>query len=858
MFKLSVNLKVKFQFLKSYFFYFLSISTVLSLVFACSPTKNTFVSRNMNALGTKFNVLYNGQLAFDKGLKELDKSYRDNFYERIPIEPLKVDEKLLRPSLKGNNNFQNFDRAEEKAVKAIQTHGMTIKKVEYNKQIDEAYLLLGKARYYTQRFVPALDAFSHTIKNDSKANLIYETKLWQAKTQIRLQNEEVAIESLKNMLRFNKVPLTTIEDSHTAIAMAYEQIDSIDQTIKHLKLATAIGLNAVQHSRNLIVLGQLYREKAQIDSSNMSFERLLNYKKVPYKFKVQSQIELAKNYNPQKDSIGGILMEKLQKMAKDFNNIPYLGALYYVMADMEHKNKHITKAVDFYNLSIMDKSSGKIQKILAYEQLANINIDEKKYVIAGKYYDSIIRSSENIYTKKLRQIIRKSDKLTDLIQYDGVAVRNDSLLMLTSLDSSAQVALFKNYITKLRQHEKDSIKQALIDLKTQELNNQTSFIGASTSKSSFYFYNNEAVGFGKQEFFKTWGDRKLADNWRYSDNSNVNLVVKSEVKDSVQAKLNPKFKLDFYLSQIPVSTKAIDSIIYQRNDAYFQLGIIYKEQFKDYQLAVHYLDTLLNFNPEKGRILPIHYHLYKIYSIIDSLKAEEEKDFIVKNYKDSRYAQLLLNPEQQLVFSDNDSPESHYKIVYNAYRDNKFAMVDSLATLALDTYGGLPIIPKFKLLKAYAIAKLDGYAAFNELISAIAVEYPNTIEGKKAKKTMALIEDDLAKADDFTTPKEDKNWFLAFQVDNNFDLSKVESQFINIIYTEEFTNLSTEIKFYNRITKLLLIKGFLDKDAITDFTYFVKKKYKNVMPNNFFVISQLNYNKIQLHKNLNLYLKESN
>lgn len=856
MFKLAVNLKVKFRFLKRYFFYFLSISLAFSLVFACSPTKNTFVSRNMNALGTKFNVLYNGQLALDKGLKELDEGYHDNFYERIPIEPLKVDEKLLRPSLKGNTNFQNFDRAEEKAVKAVQTHGMTIKGVEHNKQIDEAYLLLGKARYYTQRFVPAFDAFSHSIKNDSKANLIYETKLWQAKTQIRLQNEEVAIESLQNMLRFNKVPETTVEDSYTAIAMAYSQIDSIHQVIKHLKLATKIGFNPVQNSRNLIVLGQLYREEAQIDSSNLSFNKLLNYKKAPYNFKVQAEIEIAKNYDASKDSVGNVLMMKLEKMVKDFNNIPYLGALYYVIGDISQKNKDFNQAKNYYNLTLTSKSSDKIQKILAYEQLANINIDEKKYVIAGKYYDSIIRTSEDIYTKKLRQIIRKSDKLADVIMFDGLAQRNDSILRITKLDSATKVDLFKNHIAKLQQREKDSIQQALADVKAKELNNQPSFIGASASKSSFYFYNNELVGFGKLEFIKVWGARKLADNWRYSDNSSVDLAVKIITKDSVKTKISQKYQISFYLNQIPTSVKEIDSITNIRNDAYFQLGQIYKEQFKDYPMAIHYLESLLNLKPSKDRILPIHYNLYKIFSVTDSIKARDEKDFIITNYPDSRYAQLILKPGQQLVFADNDSPETQYKIAYNYYEEGNFVLVDSLATKALETYQGLPIIPKYKLLKAYAIVKLDGYKAFSELLTAILLEFPNTPEGKKAKNTLDLIKDDLAKADDFTAIKDKDNLILAYQVPNKLDLSKLENQLTTIVQNEDFSNLSVETKPYNRSTKLFLIKGFSDKDALDDFTYFINKKYKIVLPKDFFVISQTSYNKIQLYKNLNIYLKK--
>jgi hypothetical protein len=53
--------------------------------------------------------------------------------------------------------------AETKA-KTIQKHSMNIDGTEKNYQIDEAYLLLGKARYYDQRFIPALDAFNYIYK----------------------------------------------------------------------------------------------------------------------------------------------------------------------------------------------------------------------------------------------------------------------------------------------------------------------------------------------------------------------------------------------------------------------------------------------------------------------------------------------------------------------------------------------------------------------------------------------------------------------------------------------------------------------------------------------------------------------
>ncbi len=72
---------------------------------------------------------------------------------------------------------------------------------ERNSQIDDAYLLLGKSRYYTQRFIPAIEAFNYVIINYPYADLINETRIWRAKTNIRLDNDKFAIETLKIVLK---------------------------------------------------------------------------------------------------------------------------------------------------------------------------------------------------------------------------------------------------------------------------------------------------------------------------------------------------------------------------------------------------------------------------------------------------------------------------------------------------------------------------------------------------------------------------------------------------------------------------------------------------------------------------------
>ena len=164
---------------------------------ACSRKKNTFLNRNVHAVTTEYNALYNGGLAYELGKEEISLSYRDNFWEILPVERIELEEKNVLP---GQSKDPNFNRAEEKAVKAIQKHAIYIDGKEYNPQIDEAYILLGKSRYYDSRFIPALDAFNFILDKYSTSNNINNAKVWKAKTNIRLHNEEYALENLQKML----------------------------------------------------------------------------------------------------------------------------------------------------------------------------------------------------------------------------------------------------------------------------------------------------------------------------------------------------------------------------------------------------------------------------------------------------------------------------------------------------------------------------------------------------------------------------------------------------------------------------------------------------------------------------------
>ena len=70
-------------------FFFLLLVLV---VFACGPKKDTIIRRNYQALVTRYNVLFNGKEALNQGIEELNNNYKDDWFERLPIEPIAFEE----------------------------------------------------------------------------------------------------------------------------------------------------------------------------------------------------------------------------------------------------------------------------------------------------------------------------------------------------------------------------------------------------------------------------------------------------------------------------------------------------------------------------------------------------------------------------------------------------------------------------------------------------------------------------------------------------------------------------------------------------------------------------------------------
>ena len=100
---------------------------LVSVFFGCSTQKNKTLNKNYHSVVSTYNVLFNGNEYLNKGLENFNSSYKENYWDILPIEPIEFTDKII--TVDGLEN-QDFLKDEEKAAKAIQKHSMLINEIQ--------------------------------------------------------------------------------------------------------------------------------------------------------------------------------------------------------------------------------------------------------------------------------------------------------------------------------------------------------------------------------------------------------------------------------------------------------------------------------------------------------------------------------------------------------------------------------------------------------------------------------------------------------------------------------------------------------------------------------------------------------
>ena len=779
--------------LKRSIFYF---PLIVTLFFnSCSTTKKGILNQEYHTLTTKFNVLFNGKEAFSIGEEILSDAFEENFYELLPVEPINlrgenIDETTIIPG---------FDRAEEKAVKAIQKHSLKINDIQYNRQIDDAYLLLGKARYFDRRFFPALEAFNFLLESPTNRNSYVEGKIWREKTNIRLRNEELAIENLRPLARSIFPSNKFYSLANATLAESFLNLKQLDSASFYIKRAALEAPKRKNKARYLFITGQLFESLGKRDSAEWAFKEIIALKrKAPKKFLLQAKIKktLLDTLNTLTDRVSF-----LQKILKNYENQTFEHFVNRAIGNLYLKQKEDSLALVYFDRSIDSPYLDPYTQIENNKDLADYHFKEGNYFISGNYLDKLLPLFDET-SLAFKKIKRKRENLSGVIFYEQNIKKTDSIIYLMTLSKKEQLIYFENLINSKQEKEALKLKEEVNEKRFQLLNR---------SKTSFYFYNPSQVSKGRQAYLANWGNRPNTDNWRNASSILNSIVIESKSNQPISIKAIIQEKPENFVASLPQTQKEKDSLILTNQKAYLQVGLIYKEKFNDFPLATERLKKVLSLNPPKEIRVQALYHLYRMEEKKKTDVAENYKIDLIKNYPDTPFARILSD-QKNYNSTGIVTPEKLYENALKLYKEQK--LIETLEEIELLTVmaSGKQLESKISLLKANSLGRLNGIQTWKESLMEVATTFSAFEEGIYAKGLINQIEK-LNNLEDTGVVYKNYKWIFPFK---ELEREKTEIFFNSLkeVLAKHNKRWTLSIDTYNKDYIFVVVHGIRDPKNI--------------------------------------------
>lgn len=797
------------------------------LFLSCSTKKNKSLNRSYHSVVSSYNVLFNGESSIEEGLLQTQESFVDNFWEFLPIEKINLSKEIITVDGIGNEKFL---KSEEKAAKTIQKHSMLINNVQYNSKIAQAYLLLGRARYLDQRFIPALDAFNQVYKQNIIVDEWYHSVIWKAKCNIRLEQEELAIELLKNLLKKEKLSAKVKADANSVLAMAYLQLQKNDLAIRPLKTASSNEKNKQYKARYLFILGQIYEKKFQNDSAYSTFNKVVNFNRsITRDLLINAKIKTL-IYNPLNKN-----EREISKIIDNIENKPYLDKIYYGYSNMLFLKDSVSKAEYYLNKAIKENPSDKDLLSRGYEQISKINFNKSNYVLSGKYLDSTLNNLEK-NSKKYWELERRRKGLDRVVQLEENINLYDSLLKLSSYEPSK--------LNKVLNQIKDKKKKPKPKKKTGPVRNNKTRTGNS-SRPNFYFYDTKLVELGKKSFETIWGQRTRESYWRNVSSKPTTVSKKKEEIDEKNIILEETEPVNNdLLATIPRTNFQKDSINHLKNKSYLRLAEIYLEKYSDYSLTKTKLNQLRRLNPSNEILVEANYILYKVQKKQNKKNAEEIRLQIIKQFPDSKFAKILA--DQNILIAEEGETLKQLDSFYTLYDDQKFQQVLVGVEKGMVFIENKEILLEFDLLKAKTIGKLEGIIKYSEQIKNIIDRYPNSSKVADLKELIRAIN---LKWKTKPTKKILSNYNIVFYLEN---LKTPSDSLIKKVKDITLNKFRVSVDVYDLSTKLLVVRDLESKEKANEVVENIKEKLESLRLNNNFVVLSSQYKNILIYKDLDL------
>ncbi len=858
----------------------------------CSVEKNTSTTRFYQGLTARYNIYFNGYESFKAGLVKINNGYRDDFAE--PLNVFEFSDPATVPLCSSD-----MEKAIQKASKLISLKSITTKpefknkrdlsdtekalleQKEFNDWVDDSYFLIGKARFYKHEFNEAASVFNFCIAEANDTEIKVESSIWLARISNETANYTVAQRLLKEIeitssssRALKTMYYSTMADMFIKQKRYAEAVDPLMESIKYFS-------GKRQKYRLTYLLAQVYERLSEVDKAT-SYYRAVVKMNPPYDVEFNARINIAGVFDLNSGNSQEMTRE-LEKMLKDVKNKDFQDQIYYALGNLKMKEGKENEALDSYKKSASSRSSNVNQKGKSYLALAEYYFKKSDYMNAGKFYDSTVFFLDQKYPD-YRELRTKSQNLDALVKELNVIQTEDSLQKVAAMPQAQRDTYIAGIIADIVKAESEGKRSEYADRYNigQYYENERRFEDNINQEGKWYFYNQAALTFGRTEFRRRWGDRKLEDNWRRTNKMKVNVQQSVSGQEEPGQKrpdttkaANDYKKPEFYLKNLPLNDTMVAVSNQKIANAYFNSGKIFFEKIADSQSSVKSYESLMSRFPDHELIPETLYDLYGVNKDVNNQKSETYRQRLLEKYPESEFAKILSDPEYySKKIASMKLVESLYQDAYNAYSSENFNGAISICNNILKNHPQNDLAPKAMLLRAYSTARISDERALKQELDSLSKTWPDSPEGKKAADLIAYlnqklpelkIEEDKEIAKElYVSDTTTVHIFALIILDPAFNLNQASFDVIshNI---DNFTdnNYKTEGLLVNNSYVMITVSGFENnKEAWNYFNTFNPDKIiRNISSSEYmsFLINNGNLKALERDKNperYNIFFKE--
>ena len=709
-----------------------TLLSVALLLGGCSTKKNTFTRRAFHNLTSHYNVYWNGEHSLEEGDKQLRNTVKDDYSKvlRVYNYGSKTEAMALNSQM---------DRALQKTSICVQKHSMKFNGKERVKWIDDAYLVMAKAHFYKQDYIPAKRTFDFVSTEFSYNDIALVSNLWLVKTYIETKQYSKAIATIELLqsktANMKKLPKELYRNLDLTIADYYIATKDYRRAIDYLKSGMLATNDRELRLRCMFILGQIYMELDDPVHATEWFRKVTK-KNPKYEMLFEAKMNMA-----QMGSTGNAkeLYRMLNRMLNDNKNEEFIDRIYYSMAELAMREGDTVKAINCYRESVANARTNQIQRATSSLKVATLLFERDNYELSQAYYDTAVRAMNKESYPYYDSIANISQTLNELVTNLTVIRDQDSLLRVANMDSISRNQLIDKIIAQV-------IEQERIEKEQQIYEEQLAMMGGATGKSNvqtddpnasgnWYFYNPTTLQNGFNEFSRKWGMRKLEDNWHISDKRSIGNALadngyggddKENPVDTLSANVTDHDRA-YYLRELPFTEEQQQEAHHQIAEALYNVGFIYFNKLSDYPRSIESYERLDTRYPGNEHELPAWYALYRMFTEErNTEKSEMYKSRILSKYPESSYANFILDPNYfAKIKEDSQQASDLYTKTYDAYQQGQYYRVRMNAERALELYAAdTALAPRFALLDAVARGRLETVDSMAYALVRVIENYP--------------------------------------------------------------------------------------------------------------------------------------